>query len=67
MQFDEGELGRAVDRHEEVEPAFFGSHLGEVDVEEAEWISFELSFGGFLALDLGQTADAVALETAVQR
>jgi len=38
MQFDEGELRRPVDRHEQVEPALRGPHLGDVDVEIADRI-----------------------------
>jgi len=30
MQRDEGDLGGAVDRHEEVELAFLGANLGDI-------------------------------------
>ena len=39
VQLGEGELRGAVDGHEEVELAFFGSHLGNIDVEIADGVS----------------------------
>ncbi len=42
VQLDEGELGRPVDRHEQVQPAFLGVHLGDVEVEVAERVALEL-------------------------
>ena len=42
VQLDKGELGRAVDGHEEVELALLGPDLGNVDVEEADRIALEL-------------------------
>jgi len=41
VQLDKGELGRAVDSHEEVELALLGPDLGNVDMEEANWIALE--------------------------
>ena len=41
VQLDKGELGRAVNGYEEVELALLGSDLGNVDVEEAEWVTLE--------------------------
>jgi hypothetical protein len=49
-----------------VELAFGRPHLGDVDVEEADRVTLELGLGRRLALHLGQTADAVALQAAVQ-
>jgi hypothetical protein len=54
MQFDEGELRHAVDRNEHVELALGGAHLGDVDMEIADRIGFELSLSGDLAFDLRQ-------------
>ena len=54
VQFDECELRRPVDRHEQIEPAFGGANLGDVDMEIADRIGFELAFGGDLVADLGQ-------------
>ena len=42
VQFDEGELGRAVDRHEQVELALGGADFGDVDVEVADRVGLEL-------------------------
>jgi hypothetical protein len=33
VQFDKGELGGAVDRHQQVELALRGAHIGDVDVK----------------------------------
>ena len=66
-QFDYGELRSSVDGHEEVELALSGPHLGQVDVEEADRIAVELLPPGLVTFHLGQTADAMAFETTVQR
>ncbi len=39
MQLDEGELGRSVDGHEQIEFAFLCSDFGDIDVEVADRIS----------------------------
>ncbi len=41
MQLDEGELGRAIDGDEQVEPALRRVDLGQIDVEVAERVGFE--------------------------
>ena len=46
--------------------ALLGPNLGDVDVEVADRIGLEGLLGGLVALDLGEPADAVALEAAVQ-
>src|ERR1700722_3827033 len=62
-----GELGSADDGNEKIELALGGAQLGEIDVEVTDGILFELLlFGGRCTVDLGQAADAVALEAAVQ-
>src|SRR3982751_6913901 len=66
MQRHEGELGRAVDRNQQVELALLGPHLREVDVEEADRVRLEAGALGLVALRLGQPRDTVALKTAVQ-
>ncbi len=66
VQLDEGELGRAVDGDEQVEPALLGAHLGDVDVKEADRVGLEAGAPGPVAVDLRQPGDAVPLETAVQ-
>ncbi len=67
MQLREGELGCAINGHKQVEPAFFCVHLGDIDVEVADRVAPELLLGGLVAGHLGQAADAMALQAAVQR
>ena len=54
MQFDESEFRRSVDRHKHVELSFGGAHFGDVDMEIANRIGFELPLGGDLTLDVRQ-------------
>lgn len=67
MQLDEGELAGPVDRHEHVELALLGADLGYVVVKVANGVCAELAALGFITFHLGQSADVVALQTAVQR
>ena len=57
----------AVDVHEVIQLAFSRLNLSNINVEVAQWIGLELLLRGRVATDLGQTADVVALQTAVQR
>ena len=54
MQLDKGELGGAVDRHQQVELALRGAHFGDVDVKLADRVGLELALGRDLAFDLRQ-------------
>ena len=45
VQFDEGEFGDPVDGNQQIELALCGLDFGDVDVEVAKWVSFELAFG----------------------
>jgi resolvase-like protein len=63
-QLHEGELAGAIDGDVEVELAFSGLQLSDVDVEIADRISLELLLRRLAAIDLRQSADAVALEAA---
>ena len=54
VQFDKGELGGAVDRHQQVELALRGAHFGDVDVKLADRVGLELALGRDLAFDLRQ-------------
>lgn len=45
VELSEGKLGRPVNRHKHIELAFFGSNLGDVDVEIANRIGLELFLG----------------------
>jgi hypothetical protein len=62
VQLYEGELGGAIDAHNQVQAPFLGPDLGTVDVEGAERIALELASLGLAAVDLGQAGDVVALE-----
>lgn len=66
LQAGEGIFRGPVHRDEQVQLAFLGPHFGDVDVEEAERIGPEDLSGGVVALDLGQPADPVSLQAAVQ-
>jgi len=62
-KLDHSELRGSVDGHEQVELAFGRSHLGQVDVEEANRIGVELLPARLIAFHLGQTADAMTFQT----
>ncbi len=66
VQFNKGELGCPVDCHEEAQLALGGLHLGNVDVEVAYRVGLELALRFLVAGHLGQPADPVALQTAMQ-
>jgi hypothetical protein len=67
VQLYKGELGGSVDGDQQVELSLLGSHLSEIDVEVADWIRLELLPRWLVPIDLGQSADAMALEATVQR
>ena len=64
-QSHKDELAGAINGHIEVELAFGGLNLSDVDVEISNWISLELFLRRLAAFDLRQPADAVALEAAM--
>ena len=66
-QLSDGELAGAVDGDEQVELAFGGLHLGDVDMEEADRVALELLLVGLVALDSGKPRDAMPLQAAMQR
>src|ERR1700721_559234 len=66
-EFDKGELRGPGDGDEEVEFAFGGSNLGNIDMEIADRIGLELSLGRGFPFNLGQPRDSMALQAAVQR
>lgn len=66
MQFDIGKFTGPVDGHEEIEPAFCAADLGDIDVEVADRIGFELLLRRRIAIDVRQATNAVALQAAVQ-
>jgi hypothetical protein len=63
---DEGELAGSVDGHKQGEPAFGGLYLRDVDVEDADRLGLEPLLGWFITFYVGQPADAVALQAAMQ-
>ena len=63
----EREFASAIDGDEQVEFAFRRPHFGYVDVKEAYRIGLELLLRRFVACNVGQTADPVALQATVQR
>lgn len=67
VHLDEGELRGAIDGDEHVQLALFSPDLGNINVEVADRIAFELLLGRFVPFNIRQPADAVALQTAVQR
>ena len=54
VQLGEGELGGPVDGDEEVEAAFLGADLSDVDVEVAGRIGLELALARLVTFDIGQ-------------
>jgi hypothetical protein len=66
-EFDHSKLRGPVDGDEQVELAFCGPHLGQVDVEEADWTGVELLPARSVTLDFGQAADAMAFQTTMKR
>jgi hypothetical protein len=80
MQLDERKLRGAVDGNGQVELAFLGAYLGNVNVElrplarhrfegkaETDGIGLELALPGLGVFHLRKPGDAVALQAAVQR
>lgn len=66
MQLDEGEFARAINGHEEIEPALRRLHLGDVDMEETDGIALELLFRRQIAVQIGKTADPMPLQAPMQ-
>jgi hypothetical protein len=65
-KLDEGEFAGAINSDIEVELALSGLELCDVDMKIADGIALELFLQGLGALDIRQSADAVALQTTVQ-
>lgn len=66
MRFDEGELGGAVNGDEQVELALGGADFSDVEVKVTDGLGLEAPFGHLCVCRLGQAADVVALQAAVQ-
>jgi hypothetical protein len=65
-EFDKGELRGPVDGDEEIEFAFGGSNLGNIDVELSNRISLELPLRRRFPFNLGQPRDSTAPQAAMQ-
>ncbi len=63
----DGEFGRSVNAHKEIELTFSRLHLGNVDVKEPDALALELLALGLVALDIRKTGDAVPLQAPMQR
>lgn len=66
VQFDEGKLRCAINGDEHVELALLGANFGNVDMEIADRIGFELLPGGPVAFDISKLGNAVPLKAAMQ-
>lgn len=66
-QLGDRELAGAVDANEQVQFAFGGLHVGDIDVKEANRVALEALTLRFFALDIRQAGDAVPLEATMQR
>ena len=61
------ELAGSVNGDKEIELAFFGPNFGDIDMEIADRISFELLPFGFVAAHIRQSGNAMPLEATMQR
>lgn len=66
MQLSKHELGGTVDGNEQVEGAFFRSHLRNVVVKVTNWVALEALLLCWAVRYLWQPADPMPLQTAVQ-
>ena len=64
MQFDIGKLACPVDGHEQVKLAFRRLNFGNVDMEVADRVGFELHPCRLVTINLRQAADVMALRAA---
>jgi hypothetical protein len=67
MQFGIGKLGGAVDRHEKIQLAFCGLNLGDIDMQVADRVGFELLLRRLVAIYIRQAPSAVPLQATMQR
>ncbi len=65
VQLDIGELGSAVDGHEQADFTLTCANLRNVDMKIADRVSFELLLG-LVTFNFGQAADAMPLQATVQ-
>lgn len=67
VQFSEGKLAGAVDRHEQIQLPLGCLHFGNVDMEVADWIALEQLLYRLGAFDFRQPGHAMTLQAAMQR
>ncbi len=60
------ELAGSINAHKEIELSFLSLNLGDVDVEEADRVTFERLALWFVPLDIRQARDAVPMKAAMQ-
>lgn len=65
-QLGMSEFGCPVDGHKKIEFSFLGSDLGDVEMEEADRVDLEPASLGLVTFDIGQPADRMALQAAMQ-
>lgn len=65
VQFGVGDLTGAVNRHEQIQLPFFGSDLGNINVEVPQRIVFERFSCGLLPICCWESIDPVAYQTAM--
>jgi hypothetical protein len=66
MQFSKGELGGAVNRHKQVQLAFFSSHLGYVDMKIANGVLLKTLILRSPVAYLRQATNPISLQTTMQ-
>ena len=66
VQLHIGELRCPVDGDTQIELAFFGLDLGDVNLEITDRIGLEFLLGRLVDFGLGQPTDAMALKATVQ-
>jgi hypothetical protein len=66
LQRNKCELRSSVDRHEQIELAFFGADLSDIDVKVADRVGLEFALVRCFAFYLGQARNAVAKQAAMQ-
>ena len=66
-KLDESEFGSSVNGYKEIKPAFGRMHLSNIDVEIANRIALELLLRLFVASNIWQPRNTMALKASMQR
>jgi len=67
VQFHKSELAGAINRNQQIEPSLLSAHFGDVDVEVADGVGLKFLLGWLIAGHRGQAADAMPLQTTMER